>query len=327
MISREQYSDVDEHIAGLSDWNMDMVQLSPGQSKSSQLKVSVHNYSYVFYSYKLKSLQTAKLIRPGVSFLIPLSNAAINFLEEKFNSPVICCVPFGESVSTITPDNFSGVAVTISNKVLRQGIDDQSQTTDFLPESVGNTFYSLTSLQLEKLQSVLIEIGERLDSADDIDLEELHWLKTFSEERLMPLIFAIMANQSSRNRKLRPLVFRSALTMIHKNIDSPLSIAEISQKLGVSTRNLQYLFSHHLGMSPKTFIMSARLNVARKRLRYSRLGRGKVSDIANSLDFWHMGGFSKEFKKLFHQTPGDILRKEKELAIEAPNTVELNLID
>jgi len=40
-----------------------------------------------------------------------------------------------------------------------------------------------------------------------------------------------------------------------------------------------------------------------------------------------MGGFSKEFKKLFHQTPGDILRKEKELAIEAPNTVELNLID
>jgi len=326
MISRTQYSDVDEHIAGLPDWNMDVVQLSPGQSKSSQSIVSTHNYSYIFYSYKLRSLQTAKLIRPGVSFLIPMSSEAINYLEEKFNSPVICCVPFGGSVSTITPDDFRGVAVTISNQVLRQGMDGQSPTPDFWPESIGNTFYRLTSLQLSKLQSVLLEIGGRFDSVDGIGLEESQWLQTFSEDRVMPLIFTIMANQSTRNRKLRPLVFRAALTMIHENIDSPLSIAEISRKLGVSTRNLQYLFSHHLGMSPKTFIMTARLNVARKRLRYSRLSRGKVSDIANSLGFWHMGGFSKEFKKLFHQKPGDILRKEKELAVKAPYSVELNLM-
>jgi len=206
MISRTQYSDVDEHIAGLPDWNMDVVQLSPGQSKSSQSIVSTHNYSYIFYSYKLRSLQTAKLIRPGVSFLIPMSSEAINFLEEKFNSPVICCVPFGGSVSTITPDDFRGVAVTISNQVLRQGMDGQSPTPDFWPESIGNTFYRLTSLQLSKLQSVLLEIGGRFDSVDGIGLEESQWLQTFSEDRVMPLIFTIMANQSTRNRKLLSLI-------------------------------------------------------------------------------------------------------------------------
>jgi len=326
MISRVQYSDVDEHIASLPDWNMDMAQLSPGQSKSSQLIVSIPNYSYTFYSYNLKSLQIATLTRPGVSFLIPLSSGQINFLEQKFNSPVICCVPSGECVSTITPDNFRGVAVTISNQVLRQCLDTKSGIPDFLPKNIGNTFYRLTPLTLSKLQAVLLEIGGRFDSSDDTALEELQWLKTFSENRLMPLIYSIMANQSIHSRKLRPLAFRSALTIIYKNIDSPPSISEISNELGVSTRNLQYLFLHHLGMSPKTFIMAARLNVARKRLRYSSIGRGKVSDIANDLDFWHMGGFSKEFKKLFHLKPGDILRKEKELATKAHNSVELNLM-
>jgi len=327
MISRAQFSDVDEHIANLADWNMDMAQLSPGQSKSSQLIVSTHDYSYIFYSYKLRSLQTAELTRPGVSFLIPLSSVPINFLEQKFNSPVICCVPFGERVSKITPNDFRGVAVTISNQALRQGLDVQGQTPDFWPKRIGNTFYRPTPLQLSKLQTCLLEIAERFDSANDIDLEELQWLEIFSKNKLMPLIFSIMTKQSTHSRKLRPLVFRSALTMIYKNIDSPPSIAEISKNLGVSSRNLQYLFLHHLGMSPKSFIMTARLNVARKHLRYSGLGRGRVSDIANGLDFWHMGGFSKQFKKLFHQNPSDVLRKDKELAIKAPNSVELNLMD
>jgi len=326
MISRAQYSDVDEYVASLPDWNMDMAQLSPGQSKSSQLIVSIPNYSYTLYSHNLRSLQIATLTRPGVSFLIPLSSAPINFLEQKFNSPVICCVPSGECVSTITPDNFRGAAVTITNQVLRQCLDTKSGIPNYWPEIIGNSFYRLTPSTLSKLQTALLEIGERFDSSDDPDLEELQWLKTFSENRLMPLIFSIMANQSTHSRKLRPLVFRSALSIIYKNIDSPPSIAEISNELGVSTRNLQYLFLHHLGMSPKTFIMAARLNVARNRLRHSSIGRGKVSDIANDLDFWHMGGFSKEFKKLFHQKPGDILRKEKELATKAPNSVELNLI-
>ena len=210
-ISREQYSDVDEHIASLPDWNMNVVQLAPGQCKTSQLVVSIRDYSYIFYSYKLRSLQTTKLTRPGVSFLIPLSSAPVSFFEQKFNSPVICCVPFGKSVSIITPDNFRGVAVTITNQVLCQGLDARSQVPDFWPEPIGNTFHRLTPPQLLELQTVLLEISRRFDSVDDIGVENLRWLKTFSKNRLMPLIFSAMASQSAYSRKFRPLIFRSAL--------------------------------------------------------------------------------------------------------------------
>ena len=324
---RAQFSDIDEYIASLDGWNTDVDQLVSGRNQSSHLSVSLSDLNYVFYYHKLKSIHTVAQVGRSTSFLIRLGDEAGTLIDQKTDFPAICCIPSGETVTAVTPDNFSGVAIAISNEKIPQLLNyHYDGPAPFLKHNASH-LYHLTPFQFNELKTLLLEIKANLNSAGSISQNKARWLRTISETKVFPMIFSIMANQSGLQCKLRPETFRNAYSMIRDNLDSPLSIADMSEHLGISTRNLQYLFKNHLGMTPKNFINVIRLNAVRKRLRGSHLNRVKISDIANELDFWHMGSFSKEFKKLFQLSPSDILRSNGKWADDSHNNNKKELLD
>lgn len=75
----------------------------------------------------------------------------------------------------------------------------------------------------------------------------------------------------------------------------------------VSERTLQYAFRERFGMTPKSYSMVMRLNAVRRQLKEANPKKNLVLEIARQHDFWHMGKFGADYKRLFGELPSRTL--------------------
>jgi transcriptional regulator GlxA family with amidase domain len=95
---------------------------------------------------------------------------------------------------------------------------------------------------------------------------------------------------------------RRAMLLMEQHLTDPLPIAEIAQRLHLSTRQLERLFQTVAGMRPASFYRSLRLRYARWLLdNTNRL----VTDIALDAGFSDCAHFSRQFKAMHGFTPSE----------------------
>lgn len=90
--------------------------------------------------------------------------------------------------------------------------------------------------------------------------------------------------------------------------DDRLSVAQVAQAIGVTTRMLEYSFADVMGVSPKDYLKMVRLNAARRALRVADPRTATVAEIAMDHGFWHLGRFSAYYSEMFGEKPSDTLR-------------------
>jgi len=84
------------------------------------------------------------------------------------------------------------------------------------------------------------------------------------------------------------------------NIETPLRIGEVCQRLGVPRYQLQRLFQRHLGQSPQAYYLELRLDRARNLLRNSH---EKVGTIAMICGFPAPESLTRAYAKRFGVRP------------------------
>ena len=87
-----------------------------------------------------------------------------------------------------------------------------------------------------------------------------------------------------------------------------LTVEDLKTVTGVSHRTLNYAFREHLGVTPKTYLKSMRLDAARRDLGRSGPDT-KIADIANRHGFWHLGQFAADYRRQFGELPSETLRR------------------
>lgn len=90
--------------------------------------------------------------------------------------------------------------------------------------------------------------------------------------------------------------------------DEPLSMLDVCRRVGASRRKLQYCFREALGTSPVKYLRAVRLNGVRRELR---AGASTVQDAAMRWGFWHLGQFSRDYKRQFGELPSETLRSRQ----------------
>jgi AraC family ethanolamine operon transcriptional activator len=103
-------------------------------------------------------------------------------------------------------------------------------------------------------------------------------------------------------------LMKQAEDMIVANLDRPLTVHDLCTELHVSERTLRYGFQEYFGMAPMAYLKVQRLNGARRQLKISTAEQTTVTDVALQWGFWHMGQFSKDYKKMFGESPSETLR-------------------
>lgn len=91
-----------------------------------------------------------------------------------------------------------------------------------------------------------------------------------------------------------------AVELMEANLKEPLDQTELAQYIGLSRRQLQRLFAHHLKCSPSRYYLQLRLKRARSLLRQSGLSVLEISSICGFISTSH---FSKSYKELFGYSP------------------------
>lgn len=95
-------------------------------------------------------------------------------------------------------------------------------------------------------------------------------------------------------------VLKKALKIMEASIERPVSIVEISEQLGVSCRQLEYLSSRHFSETPTQRYTRIRINYARELLLYSNLS---ITDISCASGYNSVSSFSRCFSRQFECSP------------------------
>lgn len=102
-----------------------------------------------------------------------------------------------------------------------------------------------------------------------------------------------------------------AAQLMRRTVDAPLAVQAVANRVGLSVRQLERLFRHHLGVGPAEFSMRLRLDHARELLRQSDLA---VTSIAVACGFASPPHFSAAYRRRFGRPP----RAERASPIRQP---------
>lgn len=130
-----------------------------------------------------------------------------------------------------------------------------------------------------------------------------------SMERNLLLSYLTLLNHNYRDEFLRsdaaaaPYYVKRAENYIRLNLRNPVTIDELVEISGVSSRSLYYGFKRWRGTTPMSYLRSLRLALAREELKRAREEGGNVTRIALGVGYDHLSRFSKDYKLRFGESP------------------------
>jgi len=88
--------------------------------------------------------------------------------------------------------------------------------------------------------------------------------------------------------------------LMERNLEEPLTIAEIADHLEISGRELERLFRHYLDSTPSTYYRNLRLEQARWMLKQTT---DSVTSISIACGFASLSHFTRSYQKQFGNKP------------------------
>jgi transcriptional regulator GlxA family with amidase domain len=106
---------------------------------------------------------------------------------------------------------------------------------------------------------------------------------------------------------IRLAVVAQAEAYVWAHLDCPVPVARLCRLVGISERGLRNAFYRVHGVSPKRWMVTARLQGAQTALRRRRDVPITVTSVATDHGFYQLGKFSAIYKKTFGEAPSKTL--------------------
>ena len=98
---------------------------------------------------------------------------------------------------------------------------------------------------------------------------------------------------------------------IHEHASFPIQMIHLTALIGKSERTVERIFKQYFSLPPYAYLKVHRLHLIRNKLyELAPNSASNITHIAMENGFMSMGYFSREYKKLFNETPTETLSKE-----------------
>ena len=139
-----------------------------------------------------------------------------------------------------------------------------------------------------------------------------HYIEQFDPQTVNTLLVymieeilynAIVISKKSKETELRSVnpVIREALQYINENITRQITLEELADHLHLTKGHICKLFTNHLNTSPKQFILSQKLLMAKKDL----YAGSKVTEVCTKYSFSDYSGFYRHYMHRYGHKPSD----------------------
>ena len=133
-------------------------------------------------------------------------------------------------------------------------------------------------------------------------------------DKLFNLLLAIFRDRaepgSSPGVRTRRYLIRDIVRAVENHRDERITLKALSTAGQMPERTLNAVFRRELGITPAAFVKGYRLYGTHRELWGADPTRTRVSDVANSWGFWHMGQFAADYQQFFGELPKDTLKRQ-----------------
>jgi len=309
LLIHSEFHEFDELAAAIEGWDLDWQQLDRGrfhagvqQMGTSSCLLSRVSFSRQFYQRggTPPGFMTFGFLRNGVQ--------GVNWCGQRSDSSSLMAFRSGGEYESVSQPGFGANTLSFSEDLLIRAAFslDLPEVRNLL--SGANQIFTCDPELLSKLREKLRKVFDAaISDPSTLSNPGFHFE---IESEIPTLLLQAMTSRSATDAKLSSAVrseaSRRALAMIRERSDEYLTVREICDAVEVSERTLHYAFREQLGVSPKQYLQSARLNGARRDLQRSE-ARIKVADVANRWGFWHMGQFAADYRRQFGELPSETL--------------------
>lgn len=261
-----------------------------------------------FFESGVKARVCGPLIPGWASFCFIISARQSRWYGLEAEDGWLLCNPPGTPIDGTITSGFSGVSVAVPQDVWAR--------CHALSRSEGQQSFNALRLPVDtatRIQSELREMHRCLNQPREqcgTCLSPSLWGETVARQvaEIAAETTAMKSpyKDSSRNRFR---LARRAESWIHDHLTENSDIPRICHALGTSRRELEYAFQTAFGDTPRAYLESIRLNAVRRALKATPSSM-PISEVATGFGFYHLGRFSGRFKKLFGESPSQIVRND-----------------
>jgi len=304
-----RFQDFDEFADTVREWDVDFIQLERGMFQPELTQIGVD--TSLFTHLRLNRLVHQRGSSPrGLRTLGVLADPSFRALwrGHEIIGDVIMAFPPGAEFDGVSNANFDVFTLSFSEEVLAE--TGRALGIPAVQDLLGNTEvltchpHGMRELRrtLHCFQRALTKLPPQ-----ERDHRLLGQLQDEIPRKLLSSLSAPLSSSEETGSRLRDRALNRALACIEEYEDTPLTVQALSRLSGASERTLQYAFLERFSVSPKTYLQSLRFNRVRRELRNADPRSTRVIDIANQWDFWHMGQFAADYRRLFGELPSKTL--------------------
>ena len=108
---------------------------------------------------------------------------------------------------------------------------------------------------------------------------------------------------------LAPFFIKRVERYIEENAHEPITINEMAEYAGVSSRSLFTSFRRYRNTSPMRYLKEVRLRYVNEELQRGATGSETVTAVAFKWGFSHLGHFTTDYKRRFGESPSETLAR------------------
>ena len=128
-------------------------------------------------------------------------------------------------------------------------------------------------------------------------------------EAMVACLTTASAGSERSAQRRHELIMRRFRRVMEEQPDQALYLPEICRAIGVSDRTLRMCCQEHLGMSPKQYLLTRRMHLARRDLSRAAPDSITVTEVASHYGFWQFGYFARAYRSLFAELPSATLKR------------------
>ncbi|MGB6241702.1 MAG: helix-turn-helix domain-containing protein [Castellaniella sp.] len=300
--------DADDHAHNLSQWEQSYDQFSSGSFQGQLTELWLPRLQLFQESANQALHQSCAAWSDSLWFGLPAPHPAISRLDaQPIPGHTLLFRPGARQFELCTPQDYDIFGIVVDQDLLREHLTPLDEDAcDRLGE--GGTL----TLSPALYQHMIHTLGQALFAP-----QSAHTAPTADElqETVLDLLCTAMTQGNrptpdphySRIRHNRQIV-QQARELVLAQASHRLSITDICRQLHVSRRTLQYSFQAVVGLSPLAYLRILKLNQVRRRLHNTQDFSSRVTQVATTWGFEHLGQFSQDYRRLFGECPSATLK-------------------